>query len=117
MDFDQAILAHSKWKTRLKNYIQGHEYVDPNILGKDDQCELGKWLHGEGKKLSGLSGFADLTAKHAKFHVAAAAVARGARQCSPEKALELLDPLKSEFGRASSDCVNALTVLRSAVPK
>jgi hypothetical protein len=113
MDFDQAILAHTRWKSRLKNHIEGQEQVDPAILAKDDQCDLGKWLHGEATEYSGLRAFADLKAKHAKFHTVAAAVAQSARSCSPETALESLQPL-SEYGRASSDCVMALAALKQS---
>lgn len=101
-----------EWKTRLKNLIDGQAQVDSTTLTKDDQCDLGKWIHAEAKEYVGLALFADLKARHAKFHTAAAAVARNARSCSREKALELLKPL-SEYGLASSDCVNALTDLRA----
>jgi len=75
MDFGQAILGHTRWKGRLKNHIEGQEQVDPARLAKDDQCDLGKWLYGEAKEYAGLSAFADLKAKHEKFHTVAAAVA------------------------------------------
>jgi hypothetical protein len=35
-----------------------------------------------------------------------------ARSSSPAKALELLDPVRGEFGRASSDCINAIAALK-----
>lgn len=116
MNVDQAILTHIQWKNRLRNHINGNEKVDPAVLAKDDQCELGKWLHGEAQKEFTSPGtLSELKVKHARFHAAAAAVARNAISCSPEQALKLLDPLTSEFGRASSDCVNALAALRTAV--
>jgi hypothetical protein len=114
MNIDQAILAHVKWKIRLKRYIDGHEEVDPAILAKDDQCDLGKWLYADAKDFVGPVALADLKTRHARFHTVAAGVARSARSLSPGKAMEMLDPLDSEFGRASSDCVNALAALRDS---
>ena len=114
MDYDSAILAHSRWKNKLKDHIEGKLQVDPVILGKDDQCELGKWLHAEAKDYAGVREFKELLVRHARFHDVAAGVVRQAHSCSPEKALELLQP-RSEYGSASSDCVNALAALRKAV--
>jgi len=117
MDFDQAIIAHARWKIRLKDYIEGKEQLNLETLGKDDQCDLGKWLYADAKKFANLSAFADLKLKHAKFHTVAAKAARDARTSPPGKAVELLDPIKSEFGRASSQVINAITALRAAIPK
>ena len=117
MDLQQEILAHSGWKMRLTNYVNGREEVNVEALGKDDHRELGKWLCGEATKYVGLKAFADLKAKHAKFHSAAAVVARTVQSGLKEKALELLDPLKSEYARASADCVQALMAFDNAIPK
>lgn len=54
MDFNKAILTHSRWKTRLQDHISGGEPVNLEAVGKDDQCELGMWIHGEGKKYQNL---------------------------------------------------------------
>ena len=117
MDLDQAILSHSKWKARLKNHLRGQEQMEPESVGKDDQCELGKWLYGEGSSYANLSAFTDVKEKHQKFHTAAAAVIRSARSCPPGKALELIEPLKSEFAHASSDCIRALIALKAAIDR
>ena len=115
MNYDEMILAHSKWKTRLKQAIQGQEQIDVQVVGKDDQCELGKWIYGEGKKHANSSAYRDLKAKHAKFHASIPTVVNAARSSSPAKALELLDPVSGEFGRASSDCINAITALKRSL--
>jgi hypothetical protein len=115
MNYDQMILAHSKWKTRLKQAIQGQEQVDVQVAAKDDQCELGKWIHGEGKKHANLSAYNDLKTKHARFHASIPGVVNAARSSTPAEALELLDPVKGEFGRASSDCINAITALKRSL--
>ena len=114
---DEAIIAHSKWKARLRNYIAGQEQIDPAVLGRDDQCDLGKWILGDGNKHGNLSLFADLKAKHTKFHAAAASVVRSAKSLPQDKAFELLDSSRSEFGQASSAVVNAITKLKAVISK
>jgi methyl-accepting chemotaxis protein len=118
VDFDQAILAHIKWKTRLKNYLNGKEQIDLAILSMDHQCELGKWIHGEAKaKYASDPTFADLKLKHAQFHTVAATVARNANGLSADEASKAIDAVSSEYGRASTECVLALKTLRDRVSK
>ncbi len=48
MNFDQAISAHVQWKSKLAAYIAKPDHsLHAEIIAKDDQCELGKWIHGE----------------------------------------------------------------------
>lgn len=117
LNFDDMILSHSKWKNRLKKAILAKEQIDTQVAGKDDQCELGKWIHGEGKKYAAVSAFGDLKAKHARFHASILNVVNQARSASPEKALEMVDPTTGEFGRASSDCINAILALKQSLAK
>ncbi len=116
LNFDDMILAHSKWKTKLKAAIQGQEQIDVQTASKDDHCELGKWLKGEGKKYANLTQYSDLKTKHARFHASIPDILKQAHSGSREKALQLLEPL-GEFGRASSECINAITSLKQTVTK
>jgi len=114
MDFnaDQMILAHSRWKTRLKAAIEKKEPIESRLAGRDDQCELGKWLANEGKKYAHLSEYVTLKRLHAKFHSTIPEVVAQAR-ISPAHALELLSS-SGAFGRASADCINAIVALRQS---
>ena len=60
LNWDQMILAHSRWKTRLKQAIESQEKIDAQVAGKDDQCEMGKWIYGEGKRHASVSAYNDL---------------------------------------------------------
>ncbi len=73
MDFDGAILAHTRWKRRLQASMNGGERLDPAVVHSTNQCDLGKWLHGEGSARSDAD-FEKLVRSHAAFHEAAAAV-------------------------------------------
>jgi hypothetical protein len=51
-----AIEAHLTWKQRLLDALDGSESKLPNplIIGLDDHCELGQWLHNEGEYQFGI---------------------------------------------------------------
>lgn len=71
LNFKTALEAHLKWKVRLMGVIDGSstEVIDPNIVARDDQCILGKWLYGEGEKqFKDQLGFQNVVAAHAHFH-------------------------------------------------
>ncbi|MDH5204216.1 MAG: CZB domain-containing protein [Hylemonella sp.] len=79
LNFKTAIDAHMKWKARLRAAIDGSsdEQLDPQLIALDNQCLLGKWLHGPGgEKFGGYPRFKTLCAEHARFHRSAAAVAQ-----------------------------------------
>ncbi len=117
MDFDKMVLAHSKWKTRLLNALQNHEEIDVGTAGQDDQCELGQWIHGEGKRHASLAEYQALKAKHARFHACIPDVVQLSHGRTTTDAVKLIDPFNSEFGQASSECINAITSLKSALGK
>ncbi len=92
LNFKDAVAAHQKWKARLQASIDGtsQEKLDPAIVGRDDQCVLGKWLYGQGAATFGARPvFAELTSEHARFHAIAgevlAAVQSGAKETAQQK--------------------------------
>ena len=79
MDFDGAIAAHSAWKAKLSGYLRNPDRsLNAANIGLDDQCPLGQWLHGEGKKYSADPEFSELKKEHANFHLAASDLVRRA---------------------------------------
>ncbi len=77
LDFQAAVAAHQKWKTRLRDCIDGtsQETLDPRVVCQDNQCVLGKWINGHGGERFGTSpAFARLKATHAEFHICAGEV-------------------------------------------
>jgi hypothetical protein len=94
IDIDTAISAHENWKIRLQNVLNGTstEKLDPEHVCKDDQCELGKWLHGPGKKRLGkYPAFAVLVARHQFFHVQASTVLALAQAGDKAKAEQVMN--------------------------
>ena len=116
MNFDEMILAHTRWKMRFRGFILApKEELDGAIVGRDDQCEMGKWIHNEGKKHAGLSEYETVKTVHADFHVAAAAVVSEVRAGSLGKALAMLDHVSGAFGRASARRVAAIAALKDTL--
>jgi methyl-accepting chemotaxis protein len=70
MNFDDAIAAHIKWKVRLSQFIDGTstEQLKSDTICRDNLCDLGKWIYGDGAKYKALPHYKDLVSKHANFH-------------------------------------------------
>ena len=108
----EAINAHIHWKLRLEKYLNGtsEENLDPSVIGRDDQCKLGKWIHGPALKYFNDD---DETLKtlrddHALFHVTAASVVTLV-QSNNHLAAEGV--MNGEYTQASRKVVRDLTLL------
>ena len=107
----ECIDAHMKWKGRLRSYLDGtsREQLDPAVICRDDQCVLGKWIHGPALKyFQGDKDFHKLRSDHAHFHTIAGSVIRMAQENDRAGSNELL---KNEYARASRDVIQDLTEL------
>jgi len=110
---DKAISAHSAWKTRLRDAIHGKQQVDPATVSKDNLCDLGKWIHGEGGSHNDKSEFQALKARHAEFHTCASKIAqmvKDGKNGDAEKALEA-----TEFTGASTKVIAAIIALKKKI--
>lgn len=115
MNFDEAITAHSQWKIRLQGLVAGtnRETLDPEVVGVDNRCALGQWIHGEAKQYSALPEYADLVKEHAAFHRSAAEVLKVVAAGQGEQARALIDT--GSFHQASIRTINAIRHLRKRV--
>ena len=75
-DFKVAVDAHKAWNWRLLDILAGRgERPDPVTTCRDDLCELGRWIHGDGAAaLAADTDYQALRTRHAQFHEHAAAV-------------------------------------------
>jgi hypothetical protein len=92
VDFDAIINAHQAWKQKLRSAIGGGEErkLNPNEVCKDNQCALGKWLYGAGKKYQHTPDYEPLRHTHAEFHVCAADILRLTQQGDKDSANAML---------------------------
>lgn len=112
MNLDNAVEIHAQWKTKLRSAIVKREKLDHVCLSRDDCCELGQWLHGDGRQSYGrFASHADCVVKHRAFHREVAKVALAVNAGRYETAQELLAPL-SPFAQVSSSLSTALLRLK-----
>ena len=75
LDFIHAIEWHMKWRTDLEQCLSGGTNTplpDVNVVSRDDLCQLGRWLNGDGQQVYGKrQEFVDLIRDHAHFHLCA----------------------------------------------
>jgi Chemoreceptor zinc-binding domain len=103
MDLDQAIQKHAEWKLKFRKAISENQTMDVATISKDNCCDLGKWLHGEGKnKFSNLISYQKCLEKHAEFHKEAAKVARLINEKQYSEAEKMIGA-DTSYTRASSD--------------
>ena len=114
MDLSKAVDAHTQWKTKFRVAISGHQTMDAATISKDNCCELGKWLHGEGKsKCGNLPSHSDCLKKHAAFHVEAGKVAAAINDKNFTLAESMLNS-GTPYASASSSVGVAIMQLKKA---
>jgi methyl-accepting chemotaxis protein len=112
MDLNQAITRHAEWKIKFRAAIAKQETMDAETISKDNCCELGKWLNGEGKAILGkLSTYSECLGKHAAFHVAAGKVAKMINSKKYAEAEAMLGS-STEYSAASSAVGVAINKLK-----
>jgi methyl-accepting chemotaxis protein len=108
-DFDKAIGAHRQWKVKLRQAIAEKNKLDADTICRDDQCPLGKWIHGAGGARWGTRpSFTSLLNKHAEFHEAAGSVARKINAGQYSEADRLIGS-GSTFAQVSTEVTTILT--------
>lgn len=112
LNFMTAIDAHMKWKTRLENYIQGTgtEDLKVEVVCRDDQCPLGKWIYSAGGEHFGtIDTFGEMKGQHALFHQCAGRILETAQAGKKDEAMRLLQ--YGDYVRASEQVKRLLAKL------
>ncbi len=113
----RAIGAHGHWKAQLRAAIASGELdVKVASIRVDDQCALGKWLHGSNMADSERDhDHHEIVARlHAEFHRVAARVAELALSGNKAEAQKLMD-LDGEFTHASAKLTLAMMTWKHAL--
>ncbi|WP_316411793.1 CZB domain-containing protein [Mesoterricola silvestris] len=93
MILEEAVAAHTRWKVRLGQFLNGGSDpgINPATAHRDNLCELGCWLHGQGAiDYGGGSDFERLKVYHREFHEEVGRVVRTYAE-DPAQAMEMLD--------------------------
>lgn len=76
MDFLEQAHQHGLVRDELTAAISARRKVDAAVLRSDKLCEMGCWLHGEGRRAwAGNHAFLSLHETHRTFHTIAAGIA------------------------------------------
>ena len=113
---DKAIVAHGQWKMRLKRAIDtGSSEFAPATVSRDDQCELGKWLHtGATAQEKSSPHYGQTLQAHKQFHTVAGGVLANALAGKKADAQASMGP-GGEFARASVAATQALQAWKRSV--
>lgn len=114
MDFNEAIKAHTFWKVTLRWMINGQRSVDGEKLGRDTECELGHWIHGDGSQYQSFTSYQTLVHEHATFHRIAGEVAHKIQAGEAEAAMLMMAD-SGAFTMASARTVDAIRQLQREV--
>jgi methyl-accepting chemotaxis protein len=107
---NRAVLAHTKWKDRIKDLIEQGKPIDKATASADDKCDLGKWMQSEGSGLARTEEFATLQAEHRRFHTCVGALIGLVEKGRLEEAKHSM--LTGEFAQASRRTVDAIMRLK-----
>jgi len=114
INFMDGINAHVKCKVHLLNHLNGSsaEPLDPAVIGRDDQCVLGKWIHGPAFRHFHMSPiFYQLRSQHAQMHHIAGNIVEHV-QANNRAAAEAL--MEGKYKDASRKVMKALTELNQS---
>jgi methyl-accepting chemotaxis protein len=112
---DAAIDKHAEWKIKLRSAMSKHEALDTPTIAKDNCCQLGQWLYGDGRlKFGNKPEFDSLIALHKAFHTEAAKVSQLINDRKYSEADRALAE-GSRYNDASQAVRGAIIALKKAV--
>jgi len=112
---DNALVAHQKWKSKLRQAIASGDLLDVKAIERDDCCELGKWIYGNGRIVYGhFPEFERLLNSHRNFHFITSIVANIINSRNIEQSHSMIAG-NSQFAHASSEVALAIFALKACV--
>jgi two-component system chemotaxis sensor kinase CheA len=115
VQLENAVAAHSKWKMRLRQFLDGgEEKLDPKVVCRDNACDLGKWIYGDGSQFKDMPAYRELKTSHAHFHKCAADVVTK-HLGGDKRGAESMIAVGGDFVKASSETVQAIIKLQKTL--
>lgn len=108
---DKAIQAHGRWKTRLREFVEG-KTTDFDIIkaGTDNNCEFGKWIYSadlnETDKKSEF--YLKVKSLHADFHKSIREVAELFISGKKTEALTMITDFNGAYNKISTRLILTL---------
>jgi hypothetical protein len=110
MNFFDALNVHLAWKQRLREYLEGRsgEQLDPAVVGREDCCELGRWIASQQDTKQHLPEFMNMREQHAAFHRCAGAIVQRVHAGDGEGAEHVF---LTEYAQLSARVIKSITKL------
>lgn len=106
---DNALNAHSKWKTRLLDAIKEKKSeFKVEEVQKDNACEFGKWLYSLPEADRKVAIELNITELHANFHKEASSILELALKGNKNEAMKKME-FGGDYGKITGKLVVALT--------
>ena len=112
MNLEEALSAHRAWNMMLQDYVYGEGDLDPDIIGADHHCDIGKWLHAEEHRMRMIPEYATARDVHARLHVCAGEIVANARDGRDDLAMDLLH---QDYRAIQAELIDALTGLTEKI--
>ena len=87
-EINEALNAHSAWKSRFKDFLNGRASFDLKTIDATDQCHFGKWLANEGYRMVPSELYNEIQGVHKEFHQIAADILQKIKDKRFEEARE-----------------------------
>lgn len=110
IEIEEALLAHSAWRKRFKDYLNGKASFDAALAGDSHRCQFGNWLDHEGYRLMPEKRRLEIQEAHNEFHRVADGIVRKIQEKRFAEAKEDLaadGPLNQASARLSESLVKA----------
>lgn len=111
-----VLQAHKDWRTQLEMDAESERLrqVDVATISRDDQCTLGKWLHGPGRQRFGTqAAWLAACQAHSEFHQCAGEMLRARRRGADAESLTNLGyRLRDASNRNQLELVRLFTAVR-----
>ncbi len=106
-EVEEALHAHSAWRKRFKDFLNGKASFDVAAVGDSHGCKFGDWLDHEGYRLMPEKRRTEVQEAHDEFHRVAAGIVEKIQQ---KKFAEAKEDLANEgpLNRASARLTEAL---------
>jgi hypothetical protein len=112
LDIPLAISKLENWKRRLQAYLDGSskEVFDAYVVCFDDRCDLGQWIHAQGKAaFTGYPRFAALMSHHKMLHFAASNIIALHERGKAAEAQLILQGQFTQFAKSVVGDLNGLS--------
>ena len=108
MNITKAVIAHGKWKTRLRDAARsGRSEFTPEKVKVDNGCDFGKWFYSLPPEKISTAQASKIREMHASFHKDAGHILTLSLQGQKAAATKAMEP-GSHFNNVSAEIVAAL---------